>query len=124
IERNPFLDAPTVERLLEGSHIAPDDRRVQSQSLAAEKEPFRSELSPLGIQQLVQHVTSAFGIALGPEVGHELVPTEAHLSGGGQEGQDGEAAALGSGARKVLLATREREAAEGAELKHEVPVDS
>jgi hypothetical protein len=100
--------------LLESGDIGLNELGIQPERLSSEEEGVAARLPPLGIEQLVEHVSGSLGVRLRPEIGDELVPTEARVAGDSEEGQDGKAPALSDGPGEVLLAPEECQAAKGA----------
>ena len=80
---------PTLDRLLELENIGPDDRRIQSQRIAAD-EGVLSNLLPQIVQQLVQRVARGVRGALRTEERHEAVARHPPLARRCQESKQRE----------------------------------
>lgn len=76
----------------------------------------------LCVQQLIEHVPSAFAVGFGPEEGEKLVATHAAVASDGEHHEYRQSAPLSCRAGEILPASNESHPAECGESEHG-PVD-
>jgi hypothetical protein len=114
------LQIALAECGLERREVGTDHGRIQSQGLLPQKQPRCARLSPLGIEQLVQHVAGTSGFRFGPETCLELIPTYPALMGHGEKSEDRQPTPLGDGAGQILLSPRKGEPPKRAQPQHQL----
>jgi hypothetical protein len=95
-----------------------DMSRVQPEEAARAVDQGHAERLPEGVEGLLQVIASRPGIALGPEVGEELIPADAGWIVPGEERQQGANAAPQAGRRERLIVALNAETAKGPEAEH------
>src|SRR5205807_480139 len=95
VERHRRGEIAGGDRGLELTSIARDDRRIERQRCRADDDLIGPELTSKGIHGLLERMTRALLVALGPEMEEELVAAEAGWPRGRQDREQREPAALG-----------------------------
>ena len=70
------------------------------------------------MERLVERVARRLGLAVGPEQREQPVPADAPPAGGGDDGEQGQPAALGGGTGVELAVLMQDQPAEGAQSQH------
>src|SRR2546426_4255420 len=100
------------------SNVARNDVGIQPQLGGAEQQLRLVEIAPQRVAGLLEETAAVLGVALGPEVGAQLVPAQPVLARGGEEREEGERLALHGRSSERSAVRFNRQSAEGPELQH------
>ena len=108
VQRHRLRRVAALERGLEALNVARDDVGVQPQLGGAEQQLRRVEIAPQRVAGLLEESVGVLAVALGPEVGNQLVAAQAALAGGGEQREERErlAARGGTAALGAILFDR------------------
>src|ERR1043166_5122818 len=106
-----------VERVLKIPHIGRDHCPIETERLLAEEQLVAVEVASLEIDQLVQPVTRPLDIALGPEIGLDLVAVQPPVTRDGEQREQGQPTTLGCRPRRRVTTHQNVQAAERQETK-------
>ena len=111
----------TLERVVKGLDVARDGGRVQPQFGRAEEQLVLVEVPAEGVAGLSQQAPAVRCVGFRPEVGDDLVATQA-AGVSGEQGKEGERLALGRRARGGSAVGLDGQPAERPQLDHADPV--
>ena len=106
------------QSLFEDLHVACNGLGIEAQLRRAEEQLRLVEIAPQRVAGLLEETAAVLGVALGPEVGDQLVPAHPILARSGEEGEEGERLALHGRSRERSAVRFNRQSAEGPELQH------
>ena len=81
VERYSATELFRAERFLEFPEIAGKERGIEAHVLDPSEDDIGAELLPKRVERLGQAVTSLLRVALGPEIGEQLVASHAARAG-------------------------------------------
>src|SRR5882762_11805485 len=90
VARHRALGISSGERALQQADVARDDFRIQAQLDGAEEQLGGVQVPAQRVARLLQQVAGVPGIALGPEVGGDLIAADAAATGRSEERKHGE----------------------------------
>ena len=118
VARGREVEAVGGQSRLELAHVARDHVGIEPEVLPpAEEHVVGAEVLAQGVHRLAQPTARAVLLGVRPEIGEHLLPGEAGVPRGGQQGEQREPARLGGGAGHDLAGPADMEPAEGVHVQ-------